>query len=322
MPAEAPGAAFLGVDGGGTKTAFCLIDGAGTVLAEAETGTSAFLSVGFAEVERVLAAGIAEICGKAGFSRDEIARAFFGLPAYGEVPDAILRLDALAARALGHGRLSCDNDMVAGWAGSLGLADGINVIGGTGSMTYGERRGRGLRCGGWGEIVGDEGSGFWIGREALRLFSRMSDGRLSRTPLYDRLRSHLGLRADLELVDIVHNRWQGGRTAIAALARLVGQAAAEGDETAEGLFRDAASELALLVATTRAGLGFAADERVPVSWSGGLFSAGSPLPALFAARLEADPRPYRLVAPLHSPAFGAALNARRAFEKETNPFDG
>ncbi len=85
---------------------------------------------------------------------------------------------------LDAGRYRCGNDMVCSWAGSLACADGISVIAGTGSMAYGEYAGRQARCGGWGELIGDEGSAYWIAREGMNLFSRMSDGRVARGPLH------------------------------------------------------------------------------------------------------------------------------------------
>jgi N-acetylglucosamine kinase-like BadF-type ATPase len=56
-------------------------------------------------------------------------------------------LDAIPAEVLGHSRYACDNDMVCGWAGSLGGVDGINVVSGTGTIPYGERLGQGVRVG-------------------------------------------------------------------------------------------------------------------------------------------------------------------------------
>ena len=73
--------------------------------------------------------------------------------------------------------------MICSWAGSLACEDGISVIAGTGSMAYGEYEGRSARAGGWGELIGDEGSAYWIAREGMNLFSRMSDGRAPRGPL-------------------------------------------------------------------------------------------------------------------------------------------
>ena len=74
--------------------------------------------------------------------------------------------------------------MVCGWAGALAGEDGINIVAGTGSIAYGEYRGRSARAGGWGELFSDEGSAYWLAREGLRLFSRMSDGRAPRGALY------------------------------------------------------------------------------------------------------------------------------------------
>src|SRR5687768_13179437 len=110
---------YLGVDGGGSKTAFALIDAAGQVLARATAPTSYYFNDGFDVVERVLAQGVTEICETVGIQTSDIDAAFFGIPGYGEASGDIERLDAVPARVLGHDRYSCDNDMVCGWAGSL-----------------------------------------------------------------------------------------------------------------------------------------------------------------------------------------------------------
>ena len=148
-------ARYLGVDGGGSKTAFALIDSDGHVLARATAPTSYYFNDGFDVVERVLAQGVTDICTQAHIETSDIDAAFFGIPGYGEASGDIEELDAVPGRVLGHDRYSCDNDMVCGWAGSLAGEDGINVISGTGSMTYGERQGLGHRVGGWGEQSGN-----------------------------------------------------------------------------------------------------------------------------------------------------------------------
>ena len=177
-------ARYLGVDGGGSKTALALIDDAGSVIARATAPTSYYFNDGFDVVEKSLAQGVTDICAQAGIATSDIDAAFFGLPGYGEASGDIEQLDAVPGGVLGHDRYSCDNDMVCGWAGSLAGEDGINVISGTGSMTYGERQGVGHRVGGWGELFGDEGSAYWIAAQGLNAFSRMSDGRLPHGPLH------------------------------------------------------------------------------------------------------------------------------------------
>jgi N-acetylglucosamine kinase-like BadF-type ATPase len=258
----------------------------------------------------VLAGAVSEVCDRAGTPADQLKYAFFGLPAYGEVRRDVPAIDAAVADAVGSDRFRCDNDMVCGWAGSLGGADGINVISGTGSMTYGERAGVRARVGGWGELIGDEGSGYWIGVRALRTFSQMSDGRRPPGPLADVLRERLELVDDVDLIDLVTHQWRADRARVAALSRPVVEAARRGDADAAAILADAGHELAALVEATRRRLGYGADEPVPVSYSGGVFGADE-VRQSFAAGLASAPADYRLQPPLYPPVIGAALYAAR-----------
>ncbi|GAA3584593.1 N-acetylglucosamine kinase [Kribbella ginsengisoli] len=299
---------FLGVDGGGTKTAFALVSSAGEVLASTVAPSCYYLGQGIELVEQVLRDGVESVCGAAGVPPEQLAYAFFALPGYGEVSADLATLDAIPGRVLGHQRYSCDNDMVAGWAGSLGAIDGVNVIGGTGSMAYGERDGHGLRVGGWGELFDDEGSAYWIAIRGLNTFAKMSDGRLAPGPLRKHLAEHLRLAADLDLVDVVLNRWQGDRARIASLAQLVTAAADDGDEACTAILREAGRSLAGLVKSTIAQLGYAPGEVVPVSYSGGVFKSDEVRTA-FQQHLAEEPVDLR--DPMLSPVLGAALYAAR-----------
>jgi hypothetical protein len=171
---------FLGIDGGGTKTAFTLIDGEGRVLARHVDSGVYHPEIGLDGVSAVLQRGVKATLQAVSVSVDELAFSFVGLPCHGEDSHLQPQLDALPGAALPAGCYRCGNDMVCGWAGSLGAADGINIVAGTGSIAYGEWQGRSARAGGWGELFSDEGSAYWIAREGLALFSRMSDGRCSR----------------------------------------------------------------------------------------------------------------------------------------------
>jgi N-acetylglucosamine kinase-like BadF-type ATPase len=301
---------YLGVDGGGTKTAMCLLREDGRVAAQAQTLSCYYFTEGIGLVGRVLREGIDELCERASVTPAEIRYAFIGLPTYGEVSGDVPTLDAIPRDILGHSRYACDNDMVCGWAGSLGGLDGINVVSGTGSITYGERLGHGARVGGWGDLFGDEGSAYWISIKGLNAFTRMSDGRLPVGPLHETLRAHLELAADLDLVDVVLNRWQGGRSEIAALSRVVAAAAENGDECAAQILSEAAEELAGLVDTTRRILEFSPEENVPVSYSGGIFNVRS-IVGDFEAALHHLRDGYELRKPLYSPAIGGAIYAAR-----------
>ncbi len=305
------GALYLGVDGGGTKTRFAVIDAQATLLAEAQLGTTYHPQVGLDGVRAILAEGIDQVLTQVGAGRDAIRQAFFGLPAYGEDSRATARLQSIPGDVLGHARYSCDNDMVCGWAGSLACADGINIIAGTGSMGYGRRGAASARAGGWGEAFSDEGSAYWIAVQGLNAFSRMSDGRLPRGPLHGILREHFQLgEHDLDICAHVYGEGHGSRGELAQLSPLVSRAAQAGDPVAASIFERAGHELAAIADALRISLGFAPGETVPLSWSGGAFSAGDALMGPFSTALHAASPHFTLQAPQHPPHYGAALYAR------------
>lgn len=302
---------FLGVDGGGSKTEFCLIDGAGAVAATLTAAGCSYLAVGFGGLGSILERGVREVCARATVAIGAIDYAFFGLPSYGESTRDRPRLDAAPSSVLPRANYRCDNDMVCGWAGSLGAQDGINVVAGTGAIAYGEYAGRKARCGGWGELFGDEGSAYWIATEGLACFARMSDGRLPKGPLHAQVREHLRLDGDLDLVDVVLSQWRGERAKIASLSHVVMDAADAGDTHAQAIVSRAADELALMVAATCQSLEVPAAEPIPVSYSGGLFGSGPRFLREFQRALTAARPAHDLRAPLFSPALGAALYAAR-----------
>ena len=305
------GPVYLGVDGGGTKTRFALIDANGQLLAEAQLGTTYHPQVGLDGVCTVLGEGIARVLAASGRTAQDIGHAFFGLPAYGEDSQATARLRTCPARLLGHDRYTCDNDMVCGWAGSLACADGINIVAGTGSIGYGQRQGKAARAGGWGEAFSDEGSAYWIAMRGLNAYSRMSDGRLPKGPLHAILNAHLKLDNDLDLCAHVYGGNGCARGDLAQLSQQVAEAANAGDAASRAIFHDAGRELAAIVDALRVALGFAPGEAVPVSYSGGAFNAGDLLLAPFTNALRTASPDFALHAPQHAPHYGAALYAAR-----------
>ena len=220
-------------------------------------------------------------------------------------------LDAMPAAVLAQGRYRCGNDMLCSWAGSLACEDGISVIAGTGSMAYGEYAGRQARCGGWGELIGDEGSAYWIAREGMNLFSRMSDGRAERGPLHGLVRQRLGLVNDLYLCSRIYGARADRRDAFAQFARLVHEAARAGDGEAAQIFSRGARELVACVVATHRALAAPADVAVPVSHSGGVFDNAPMMVDAFRAGLAAASVRLEYRAPRFSPAVGAALYAAR-----------
>lgn len=310
---------FLGVDGGGTKTRFALIDGEGRVLAQAQQSTTYHPQVGMEGVREILTLGIDQVLQEAGLPASAIRHAFFGLPAYGEDSRAMALLQAIPASILGHDRYACDNDMVCGWAGSLACADGINIIAGTGSMGYGQRLGAAARSGGWGEAFSDEGSAYWIAAQGLNAYSRMSDGRLPKGALHALINEELSLDRDLDLCAHIYGEQAYSRSDFARLSLIVAKAARQGDTTANGIYQQAGNELAQIADALRRSLEFADDEIVPLSYSGGAFSAGDLLLTPFEESLHSASPNFELRAPLHEPHYGAAIYAAKLFRDSIRP---
>lgn len=301
-----PGA-FLGIDGGGTKTSFVLLDGEGRLLARHVGPTSYYLEIGFEALRDLLRDGVNEALRQAGLASTRVTSAFAGLPAHGEDSSLLEAFDALLAGVLPRVRIG--NDMICSWAGSLGGDDGISLVAGTGSIAYGEWQGRAARCGGWGEVFGDEGSAYWLAREGLALFSRMADGRAAPGPLLGRVRAHFGLAHDLDLCAAINGA--AARSRLAQFARLLSAAAADGDAQAAGLLTRAGEELAAIAGGVARQLALPADAVIPVSYTGGVFEAGAAVTEGLQGALARDLPGAALRAPRFGPELGAAMYAAR-----------
>lgn len=306
---------FLGMDGGGTKTAFALLNQAGEIIAEHEEATCYHIDVGIDGAREILQKGVTATLKIAGKNLDDISYSFFGLPTYGEDSSLTETLDLLPNNILPLDKYDCDNDMVTAWAAGFGGEDGINVVSGTGSIAYGVRKKKKARCGGWGELFSDEGSAYWIGCRALTAFSKMSDGREAKTPLYDIVKSELAVKNDWDISALIHTEWKGRRGKVAQLSKLVSEAAAADDINALAIFCQAGEQLADIVEGTKQSLHFENNETIKLSYSGGVFSSGKLLLAPFEKALAKYSPHYSLEKPLHSPVIGAALYAQKIFNR-------
>jgi N-acetylglucosamine kinase-like BadF-type ATPase len=303
---------YLGIDGGGTKTEFVLIDDSGDVILSTRRESSAYyLEIGMQGLRELLVTTIRDMLASRSLTLNDLSFAFLGLPAYGENSTLLPQLDNILLDLLPKPRYHCANDVVCGWAGALAGEEGIAVVAGTGSIAYGELAARRARSGGWGELFGDEGSAYWLAREALALFSRMSDGRTPRGPLYSLVRRHFGIENDLDLCAKIYGPPALSRSELAALSRLAADAAQSGDASARHMFDSAAQEVAALVHAVRDALGVTPDLQVATSYCGGLLEADGPLLPRFEQALQGSGRAYDLRPPRLRPAAGAAVAAAR-----------
>lgn len=299
---------WLGVDGGGTKTAFTLYDENLSQLDRFELPTCHYAQIGYAGMQRVLNEGVrrAEATGLLG-SEYGIG---FGICGYGEGVESSAAIEDAVLNAAGNHPFSLVNDVESAWAAGLDMQDGIVIIAGTGSIAYGVSEGRSMRCGGWDYELGDEGSGGWLGKELLRAFTRQSDGREAPGAILDLVRRELDIADDFEVIEFAQN-YMASRSRISQLAPLVNEAAQAGDPSARAILARAAQEEAAMVDAIVRGI-FGGCDRIPVTYIGGTFKAGDLILEPLAAAL---PRNCELVPPRFEPDRGAVLILQSRLQK-------
>jgi len=228
----------LGIDAGGTKTLCFLADADGKLLGEGRAGGANLKAEGELAVEKVLHAVMDQALGDRGH---EVAAICLGMAGADRDDEKTLVRDIM--RRIGaRSRVVVVNDALVALVAGVGDASGVVIICGTGSIAYGRSGERAARAGGWGHVLGDEGSGYWIGRHALRAVARAADGRGPATSLSARVLGHFAVGKPQDLIAEVYDR-QLRHHALAQVARLVQQARDEGDEVATQILEQAAHEL-------------------------------------------------------------------------------
>jgi len=280
---------YLGIDGGGSKTTFLLVDEYYNEISHLQTGPSNWLSVGADAAREAITQGFSQLteppnivcAGFAGAARPDSAE-FYKEVLQSLIPGAqiIIESDAFIASI-----------------GAIGIDPGILLIAGTGSIVIGRNKERNMfRVGGWGPHFGDEGSGFWIGREAVRAALRSLDLQ-EPVEFAKRISNRLGLKS---ISDVV-SAWSTGKIGVPDVAGLFPEVVSMyPQEPSNRILREAASQLRSIVdiASGRVGV-----ENCRKSLSGSV--ARHPIVRQLIGLEFEEPR--------HSPEWGAVIWARQHF---------
>jgi N-acetylglucosamine kinase len=255
----------LGIDVGGSKTVCLLADEAGTVLAVVRGPGANLQAAGELQLEKI----VHRVMEDALVGRDRPAVVCIGIAGVDRDDDARV-VSSIMQRISRGARLVVVNDALIALVASAGESPGIVVIAGTGSIAFGRNaRGLAARSGGWGHMIGDEGSGYWIGREALAAAVREVDGRGPHTALTEDVLAHFGVQDAAGLVAIVYNR-EVPRANVASLGPIVQRARERGDAVATQILERAADELSLAAASVAARLEMRGDA-FPFVLAGSMF---------------------------------------------------
>ena len=280
---------YLGIDGGGSKTAFLLVDEYYNEICHLESGPSNWLSIGADAAKEAIAQGISRLtetpdivcAGFAGAARPDSASFYKGV------------LQALIPGA----QIIIESDAFIASIGAIGIDPGILLIAGTGSIVIGRDANRNMfRVGGWGPYFGDEGSGFWVGREAVSAALRSLD-RQGSMEFANRIARELGLNSIPEVV----SAWASAKLGVPDIAGLFPAVVAMyPEEPAKSILTQAASHLRTMVEV--------AAKRVETddcrkSLSGSV--ASHPIMRELIGLKFEEPR--------HSPEWGAVIWARQHF---------
>lgn len=238
----------IGIDGGGTKTDALIAGLDGTIIAECHGGPTHLQTVGIQRSAEILYDLISECCTKAGCAPDALQNIVLGIAGAGrgmdraEVVNTILAIGVKKKFPLRN--ILVETDARIALEAALAGKNGIVVIAGTGSIAlYRTEAGNILRSGGWGSILGDEGSGYAIGRDALNAVMRQHDGRTEKTLLTPKALQHFGASSPDELISKIYH----DRVDLASFAPLVLDAVVERDRVAHNVIVRNANELVELV---------------------------------------------------------------------------
>ena len=242
---------YLAIDGGGTKTTVVIVDAEGTEIGRSTGSTSNPSVIGLDAAADVLVRLATEAIEQSG-SHGKLVSGWAGLSGFGRASDqAALR--PILEPLIPNLQLTNDVELI---LGALPNRTGIVLIAGTGSITAGmNANGDFVRVGGWGHLLGDEGSGYDLGLRALRAITEQVDGRGPETPLTEQIFQHWGITEPYSLITKTYDP-ATDKAEIAKLARFPLGLAYHNDPVSVRIVDAAAAELARMVATAARKLGF------------------------------------------------------------------
>lgn len=308
---------LLGIDGGGTSTTAWLADAEGNVVGRGVAGPSNIKAIGGEAARRALDDSIARAFADAGHEPIRLASACLGLAGFDREEDKAW-LRRWSDESLRPERLTLFNDGDLVLASGTPAGWGVAVIAGTGSIVVGRSpAGESSRAGGWGYLLGDEGSGFDVAVTALRLVARAADGRAGKSPgtaiLTSLICQALKIDDPSKLVSAIHGP-EFDRARIAALATAVTAADEAGSKEARKILQGAGFDLAQAVNAVVRKLGFDRSwggPPWPLALAGGFLLAAPVVAESLIEHIESYGATI-VASRVDEPVRGAIILARRA----------
>lgn len=298
----------LGIDGGGTRTRAVILDDQGQICGVGRGGVSNYDDIGVQAARENIGKAVEAARQEAGLPTPPYDAVFLGIGGVATEADReVVRGMAVDLNLAPEKYIGVGHDIRIALAGGLSGRPGIVQIAGTGSSTYGmNSTGESWRSGGWGPLISDEGSGYWLGIQAMRAATRASDGRSRPTSLQASVMTRLGLPTMDDIMTRLYAQ-EMSRAEIAALGPLVIDAAREGDEVSLEIIKQGAQGMAECIATVAEHLGFG--DAPELAMTGGVFQAGAIVVDPFQEAVHALIPHCKITKGELSPVLGACLLA-------------
>lgn len=314
----------LGIDGGGSNTICIIMEDTGKILGRGEAGASNYQTIGIAAAQKQIQSAIIRaaitalnytdtiniiaIClGLAGVSRPEDIEVVKSIVSQLQSSKYMMPITWILQP---YNIVICHDALIA-LTGGIGDPVGIVVAAGSGSIIFGRNhQGESKRVGGWGYILGDEGSAYKIAVAGMQAALKAYDGCGISTSLVENFQQHLGLERIEKLVEVIYRKGWGVKE-IAALAPIVDGAAVAGDKVANDIIDEAIKELVIATSTVIDSI-FDSNQVVEVVTTGGIWLGKCGLRERFVNSIIHHYPLVKVIYPQNEPAYGAALLALKA----------
>lgn len=300
---------LIGMDGGGSKTKCILTDNNLNPIYETIGGPSNFLVIGIEKVSETILNLLNDCILSQKISSNDVESIVLGTTGGGRRNDAELLetqiIKDASIKSITIKNIRVESDARIALEGAFSGKAGSILIAGTGSIMFGKNdKGEIHRVGGFGRFIGDEGSGYRIGRIGLNAVARYLDGRAKSTKIADLLEQEFSISTSEQLItEVYRNNFN-----IAAAAPLVFDAAESGDVTAQRILEDEADELLLHISAMKTKLNV---QLLKVSLIGGLLTTANYFSYLFNEKAIRRFNDVKIMEAEHSPEFGATLMAKQ-----------
>lgn len=244
---------LLAIDGGGTKTIVAIADNHGKILSMSKGGASNYQVVGKQNAAETLIQLIKSTINNLENADVIFQRAVFALAGIDTQKDKA-NVEEIVKKVIEGSRIQVrevivENDALSVLLGTTNHSPGALLISGTGSVAYAyDGKGKCVRVGGWGHIAGDEGSGYWIGKQAISSVLKMYDGREPESILSELVLKHLGFKSLEQLYNWIYSSRYSVHD-VGSLSVTVEHACNTGDEISKDILNRAVSELYSMIIT-------------------------------------------------------------------------